>query len=457
MLKWKENIMNESPRIITRTRRVEEPQTDAFQFTSKDIPHVADVDLRAYRENAWAEFERQSLPTVREEAWRRTDIRGLKIGSFHLAGSEPAAKLTPVPNELLAPLADEEHGGEVVLTAVDAKSHLNPEVAEQGVIFTDWATAEKNHSALLAKLVGRIVHSDESKFAAMAASLAQTGIFLYVPRGVVVAQPLHSLLWGSGMDLAHVSHLLVWLEEGSSVTYVHEDASGDGLGGQVLHSGMVEIYVGAGAKLTFVELQSWGSNVWNFSNERARVERDGTLDWIFGAIGSHLTKNFTQLDLVGEGSTGRMSGFYFTDGNQHLDHDTQQNHLAKHTTSDLLFKGALEGDSRSVWQGMIYVAPGADKTDGYQANRNLVLSKNARADSIPGLEILADDVRCSHGATVGKVDQEQVFYLLSRGIPRHDAERLIVEGFFDPIMQRIPFEGVRQRFQTAIHNKMVAK
>ncbi|HEX7975820.1 MAG TPA: SufD family Fe-S cluster assembly protein, partial [Anaerolineales bacterium] len=183
-------------------------------------------------------------------------------------------------------------------------------------------------------------------------------------------------------------------------------------------------------------------------------ERDGNLDWIFGAVGSHLTKNFSDLDLVGQGATGRMSGFYFTDGVQHLDHDTQQNHLAQHTTSDLLFKGALRDRSRSVWQGMIYVAPGAQKTDGYQANRNLVLSSQARADSIPGLEILADDVRCTHGATVGKIDADQVFYLRSRGIPYNEAERLIVEGFFDPIMQRIPFEGVRARFQDAIIEKM---
>ncbi len=184
------------------------------------------------------------------------------------------------------------------------------------------------------------------------------------------------------------------------------------------------------------------------------MDRDAEVDWIFGALGSHLTKNFSDLNLVGQGSTGKMSGFFFTNGNQHLDHDTQQNHLAPNTTSDLLFKGALIGESRSVWQGMIYVAENASKTDGYQANRNLVLSEKARADSIPGLEILTDDVRCTHGATVGKLDPDQVFYLESRGIPRKEAEKLIVEGFFDPIMQRIPFEGVRKRFQNAIEQKM---
>jgi Fe-S cluster assembly protein SufD len=208
------------------------------------------------------------------------------------------------------------------------------------------------------------------------------------------------------------------------------------------------------ASLKFVELQSWGKNIWNFTHERIRVERDGSLDWIFGAIGSKVTKNFSELDLAGEGSTGRMSGFYFTDGTQHLDHDTQQNHLAPHTTSDLLFKGALKGKSRSVWQGMIYVAKGAEKTDGYQANRNVILDEGARADSIPGLEILADDVRCTHGATVGKLEEEPLFYLKSRGIPPKDAERLVVEGFFDPIMQRIPYEGVRERFHQAILEKM---
>jgi Fe-S cluster assembly protein SufD len=167
-----------------------------------------------------------------------------------------------------------------------------------------------------------------------------------------------------------------------------------------------------------------------------------------------LTKNFSELTLAGEGAEGRMSGFYFTDGVQHLDHDTQQNHLAPHTTSDLLFKGALTGRSRSVWQGMIYVAPGAQRTDGYQANRNLLLSRQARADSIPGLEILADDVRCTHGATVGRLEEEPLYYLMTRGIPRPDAERLVVYGFFGPIMSRIPFEGVRERFQRMIDDKL---
>jgi Fe-S cluster assembly protein SufD len=419
------------------------------------IPVFSDAGatfLRDYRLRAWETFERLPMPTVADEAWRRTDLRGLPAASF----SFPAVQRgdAPVPPELLQPLVGDAHGGQLILTPGASRLELAAELAAKGVIFTDLASAERQHPDILANILGQVVRPDEGKFAALAAALSSMGALVYVPRGIQVEQPLHTIFWGPGVNSAYFSHLLIWLEEGASLTYVHEAASPTESPGQTLHAGVAEIVVGAGASLRFVELQSWGEHVWNFSHERARVGRDATLDWVFGAVGSRLTKNFSDLDLIGEGATGRMSGFYFTDGVQHLDHDTQQNHLAPHTTSDLLFKGALKDHSRSVWQGMIYVAPGAQKTDGYQANRNLVLSPKARADSIPGLEILADDVRCTHGATVGKIDADQVFYLLSRGIPYADAERLIVEGFFDPIRQRIPFEGVRQRFQQAIVDKM---
>jgi len=445
--------MAETPRIVTRTRRVE-PETKNFQFTAGMIPAAETPVLQEYRSRAWEAFEKLPIPTPAEEAWRRTDIKGLKPELFRLPRPDEYMDLAPVPDDLLQPIADDPHGGEIVLLPGGSRVELRDEWSRQGVIFTDFRTAQDQHPGLLARLIGKVVRPDEGKFGALAAALAQDGVFLYVPKGVQVTQPLHSILWSPGVELAHLTHVLVWIEEGATATYIHEAASPTEAGGQTLHSGIVEIYVGEGANLRFVELQSLGENAWNFSHERAKVDREATFEWIFGAMGSRLTKNFSDLDLVGPGSVGKMSGFYFTDNNQHLDHDTQQNHLAPNTTSDLLFKGALQGQSRSVWQGMIYVAPGSLKTDGYQANRNLVLSSKARADSIPGLEILADDVRCTHGATVGKIDKDQVFYLMSRGIPEKEAERLVVEGFFDPIMQRIPFEGVRRRFQQAIHDKM---
>lgn len=449
--------MNETPHVVIRTRRPETPAAAQKEFTfTPDMIRLAGISesLRDYRQKAWDSFKNTAMPSINEEAWRRTDLRPMNPEAFRLPEENAYLDLTPAPAELLQPVTDSAHGGQVILMPGGSQINVDPELIAQGLIFTDLLTAEKQYPQVVEKIAGKIVNPQEGKFSGLAGALAQNGVLLYVPRGLKVTQPLHSLLWGPGTNLAHISHVMVYLDDNSSVTYVHEAASPSEESGQSLHAGIVEIYVGEGARLNFVELQSWGEHVWNMSHERARLGRDANLDWIFGAIGSHLTKNFSELDLAGEGSTGRMSGFYFTDNDQHLDHDTQQNHMAPHTTSDLLFKGALLGESRSVWQGMIYVAPGAMKTDGYQANRNLVLSKKARADSIPGLEILADDVRCTHGATVGKIDPNQTFYLLSRGIPKHEAERLIVEGFFDPIMQRIPFEGVRQRFQDAIHRKM---
>lgn len=441
--------------VISRSRR--SPSTEReFQFNRGMVAGLVREDtpefVRQYRFNGWDNYVHLAMPSTREEAWRRTDLRGFRPGDLRLPGE--AENFPSPPQTLLEPLVADQHGGQILMTPSGRQTMLDEELSNQGVVFCDLATAEKQHPELLKMIMGKVVQSGEGKFSALASAISRDGVLLYVPPGVQVEQPLHSVMWGPGVGLAYFTHLMVYVADGGSLTYVHEAASPTEIDGQTMHAGIVELHVGAGANLRFVELQSWGEHVWNFSHERARVERDGTLDWIFGAIGSHLTKNFSDLDLSGRGATGRMSGFYFTDGAQHLDHDTQQNHLAPDTTSDLLFKGALKDNSRSVWQGMIYVAPGAQRTDGYQANRNLVLSKSARADSIPGLEIMADDVRCTHGATVGKIDADQVFYLLSRGIPYDEAERLIVEGFFDPIMQRIPFEGVRARFQTAISEKM---
>jgi Fe-S cluster assembly protein SufD len=446
--------MEEKPRVVvTRTRRPEAAVSD-FAFIANTLP--LEGALKDFRLRARETYLRLAMPSVTEEAWRRTDLRGLPARTLRLPAPEAHRDLPRVPAKLLKPLVSRQHGGQVILLPGGSRTEIDPALVEQGVLFTDLHTAEREHPELIAKLAGQIVRPEEGKFAALASAFSQNGILLYVPKGVTVEHPLHSILWGPGAGLAHISHLLIWVDDGASVTYVHETASPDE-GNASMHAGSLEVRVGSGAALKFVELQSWGGNVWNFTHARAQVERDGNLDWIFGAVGSKLTKTFAEIDLAGEGASGRMSGFYFVDGSQHLDLDTQQNHLAPHTTSDLLYKGALKSASRTVWQGMIYVAPGAQKTDGYQANRNLVLSREARADSIPGLEILADDVRCTHGATVGKLEEEPLFYLKSRGIPQVEAEQLMVEGFFDPIMQRIPFEGVRERFRQVIHSKMSAQ
>lgn len=447
--------MANTPKIVThRKRPVEQAALADFRFSENDLPQLTDERLQSYHRSAWETYTTLPFPTLRDEPWRRTDIRGLETDQFQLA--EFTRDLPQPPASLLDPITTgAERAGQVICGLSESQRWLDEDVAAQGVVFMDFHEAEEQHPDLVNRLLGQVVSPAEDKFTALAAALAEDGVVLYVPRNVIVEKPLQSLYWGAGDHQAFINHLIIWLEEGAQVTFVHESASPDGKSGtQNLHDGIVEVYVGQNARLNFVELQSWGNNVWSFTRERARVMGNGTLEWIFGAMGTHLTKNFSDIDLIEEGATGRMSGFYFTSDHQHLDHDTQQNHMAPNTTSDLLYKGALMDHSRSVWQGMIYVAPGAMKTDGYQANRNLILSKGARADSIPGLEILADDVRCTHGATVGKIDESLLFYLLSRGIPRQEAEKLIVMGFFEPIMDRIPFEGVRDRFHDAIQDKM---
>lgn len=444
--------MQEKPRVVISKQHRSDSSRREISFSLTDIPAI-NSDFDAYREAAWSAYKTLPFPQTTDEAWRRTDLRHLPLSDVKIPRENAYQDLPDVPSDLLRPLVGETQGGHVTLLPGGSRIFLDDRLSQKGVIFTDFRTAMKEHADLLAGLLGKIVKPDEGKFSALASAFTHNGILLYIPKNVHVDSPFHSIFWGPGVGLAHFSHLLIFADDDSSATFVHEAASPDEKG-SAMHTGIVEILVGKNSELRFVELQSWGKHVWNFSHERARVLEHGRIDWIFGAVGSRLTKNFSDLDLVGEGAQGRMSGFYFADDIQHLDHDTQQNHFAPNTTSDLLYKGALKGRSRSVWQGMIYVAPGAQKTDGYQANRNIVLSEGAHADSIPGLEILADDVRCTHGATIGKLEQEPLFYLKSRGIPQPDAERLVVEGFFDPIMQRIPFEGVRSRFQQAIMRKM---
>ncbi len=440
------------------TKAVQQSRSDLrpFAFTRAQMPNIADNVLHAYRTSAWEAYEKLPFPKRTDEPWRRTDIRGLKTSQFTLPEPGGLQDGQPLPANCLNLMAkNEDIAGQITSGRAEPVRQVNPDLVEQGVIFQDFHSAEIEHPDLLGNLLGKIVRPDEDKFTALTAALAQDGVLLYVPKGIVVEMPFHSLYCGAGDAQAFLNHLVIWLEDGAQATFVHESTSPNTNGdGQLLHAGIVEIHVGQGAQLNFVELQSWGDHVWSFTRERAQVHQDGKLEWIVGAIGTHLTKNFADIELVEPGAACRMSGFYFTNGNQHLDHDTQQNHLARNTTSDLLFKGALVDKSRSVWQGMIYVAPGAVGTDGYQANRNLILSKGARADSIPGLEILADDVRCTHGATVGKIDENEMFYLLSRGIPRKEAEQLIITGFFAPIMDRIPFEGVQNRLAEAIQEKM---
>jgi Fe-S cluster assembly protein SufD len=275
---------------------------------------------------------------------------------------------------------------------------------------------------------------------------------LYVPRGVVIDQPLHMLsaLSAGSTDLGHS---LVILEEGAEATLLAETASlsEEGSG---LHCGAVELFVGPGARLRYVNLQNWSSGVWHFAHQKAIVERDGQLQWTIAALGSRLAKVNQHVELIGPGADVQVNGVMFTEGKQHLSYHTLQHHRAPHCKSDLLYKAALQDVSRTVWRGMIKVDRGALKTDGYQRNDNLILSDHARSDSIPGLEIEADDVRCTHGSTAGRVDDEQIFYARCRGLTRKEAIRMIVAGFFQQVFDRITIDSVREALGQVIGRRI---
>ncbi|MFQ6673107.1 MAG: Fe-S cluster assembly protein SufD, partial [Candidatus Tectimicrobiota bacterium] len=274
------------------------------------------------------------------------------------------------------------------------------------------------------------------------------GTFLYVPPGVVVDVPLQSLVHFRRGQVADSSHTLVVVGEQSQVTFIEELASSNG--GPGLHVGAVELFLDAGAQVRFGHVQAWGASVWNFALHRAHLGRDSQLQWISGLWGSRLSKVFQEVELQGRGGRAEMLGLLLGRGRQHLDYETFQDHQAPDCSSDLLYKGTFRGRARSVWRGMIRVAPGANGTDAYQINNNLLLDRRARADSIPGLEIEANEVRCTHGATAGQVDKEQLFYLKSRGVPSTVAQRIIVEGFFQQVFERIAVAPMERRLRKAL-------
>jgi Fe-S cluster assembly protein SufD len=243
------------------------------------------------------------------------------------------------------------------------------------------------------------------------------------------------------------------LEEGAEATLLSEYASPTEET-EGLHCGAIEILLKPGSVLRYVNLQNWGMGVWHFAHQKAIVERDASLQWTLGAMGARLAKVNQHVELAQPGAACQVNGTMFTEGKQHLSYNTLQHHRAPHCRSDFLYKAALQDKSRTVWRGLIKVDPGAVRTDGYQRNDNLLLSGNCRADSIPGLEIQADDVRCTHGSTSGRVDEELIFYACCRGFTRQEAIQMIVTGFFQQIYDRITIASVREALGRAIARRV---
>jgi Fe-S cluster assembly protein SufD len=377
------------------------------------------------------------VPDTTEEAWRFTDLRGFDPEAF---GGQNGHVGPPRPVMVERAMVELDTAG----TALVTEAGIEIERAPEGIRFEPLS---EDHPRLH-ELVGW-----DEKFAAHNAAVWTNGLLVEVPKGVVVEKPLYVRIANSLDSGSLFFRLLVVAEPESRFSVIEEYAS-ESPELAAYTNAAVELFVEQAARLEYVSIQNLSRETWHFASHHARVARDAELDWVAGGFGSKKGKVRIQNDLAGPGSTSRVTGAYFADGAQHLDYDTFQEHEAPSTTSDFAFKGALRDRASSVWRGMIRVEPDAQKTNAYQENRNLLLSAQAHADSIPGLEIMANDVRCTHGATVGQVDREQLFYLMARGLSRAEAERLIVRGFFSDILDRIELEPVRETLGAALEARI---
>ena len=384
------------------------------------------------------------------EEFKRVDLR-----VFNAAKFRPKAEAFD-STAISTLLSDKtEFGGSIAhVNGQSTFSQVSDEIKAQGVLFGELQTLLTSHRELLEPyFMKQAVRPDSDRFSAWHAAFWTGGTLLFVPRNVEVELPLHSLIAHSRDGVAEFSHTLIILEDGARATLLEETSSAsESIAG--LHVGCVELIVGRNANLRYVQLQNWNQNSWHFAHQAGIVGSNASLQWTVVGLGSKLSHIHQDINLNGRAATAEVNGVTFASDRQKISYYTQQHHQAQGTHSDLLYKEVLRDDARVIWRGMIKVDPAAQQTDGYQRSDALMLSDHARCDSIPGLEIEADDVRCTHGATTGRVDQDQIFYCMSRGISRKEAMHMIVEGFFQQVYDRIPVEVVRETLSRTVQGKL---
>jgi Fe-S cluster assembly protein SufD len=398
---------------------------------------------------AWQIFEALPMPSRQEEQWRRTDIGKLKLD-----------RLTPYTDsyagtvESPLQLGGANAGLITHRNSVTVERSLDETLSAQGVIFTDLETAVQEHPELVQTyFMTRAVPADYDKFTALNAALWSGGTFLHVPKNADIALPLRALYTLTAGGAGLFTHTLIVVEEGARVSFIEEYAS-QNIERQSLNAGVAEVFVKQAAEFTYVSLQDWMGDVYDISTQRALIDRDARLNWLVIGMGNGVTKTNIEAALQGAGASTQMLGILWGYGKQQTNYHTVQDHIAPNTTSDLLYKGALTDEAKSTFSGRIRVVKGAHGTDAYQANRNILLSDHSAAYPSPNLEIEANEVRCTHGATVGKVDTDQLFYLMSRGLQKDLATRIIVEGFFEDVLQREPVGSIRDELRDLITRKM---
>ncbi len=413
---------------------------------SRDEPAwVTDLRRRAFEI-----YQQKAATELDPEEWKRVNLRGFDPAAFEIqSAGKPAAEFDTLMHDRATFAGAVAH-----VDGTSTTTRVSDELVAQGVLFGDLSELVRDHREILEPhLMSGAVHPDTDRFAALHAAFWTGGTVLYVPRNVSLEEPLHSLIGLAAPGAAELSHTLIILEDGASATLLEETAStaADAPG---LHIGAVELLVGQGANLRYVQLQNWNQQTWHFAHQGGLVQRDGKLQWTVAALGAKLAHVHQDVVLQGRGAEAEVNGVTFATERQTLSYYTKQAHEAPHTRSDLLYKDVLRDRSRVIWRGMIRVEKDAQLTDGYQRNDSLVLTPTCRVDAIPGLEIEADDVRCTHGATAGRVDEEQIFYCMCRGMTEYEAMHMIVEGFFHGVYDRIPIEMVRETLSQAVEKKL---
>ena len=419
----------------------------------------APVWLSALRSGAAEELPGLAMPQFRgTPGWEFTEIPELDLDAFPTAQTADPSLVGSVVDD--APrVFDHLPEGTIRLTQVDhavvdepralADATAGPQAT---VLPLEVAAAE--HPELVERYLGKI-ETARTPFTARNDRDWTGGFFVHVPRGVQLEAPVLLTLIQDQAGRSVAPRTLIVLEDGASAeVWSQTTSSSPEL--EALVNGIVEIHVGQNARLRFVDVQDLSERSWIFGAQRATIERDGWLDWITLGLGSAKGKVFQETSLDGQGAHGRVTGGYATRGKQHLDFDTLQTHMAPNTTSDLAFRGVLAQKSHAVWRGMIKVDEQGQQTDAFQESRNLLLGRKAHADAIPGLEIAANDVRCTHAAAIAQIDPEQLFYLRSRGLGLNMARRLVIEGFLAELVTRFEEGPVREALGEILQRRMDA-
>jgi Fe-S cluster assembly protein SufD len=434
-------------------------QTLTTGFTEAALREIGARDgsdfVRGLRRDAFEQFAALPIPSHETEEWRYTDLSRFDLSTFVPCAEEPSAdNLDGVDPAVVAAAGEigERAGLAIQHNSTVVTSHVHPDEAARGVVFTSLDRALTEWPGLVEARLHAVVPTVRTKFAALHAAFRTGGTFVHVPAGVQVELPLQALTYVDRDDLAVFPHTLMVVDEGASLTFIDRYASPNL--GRVLSDAVVEIHAGPGADVRYVSIQEWGSGVSHLSVQRAVLGADAQLRSLAVAFGGSLSRTEVESVLAGPGAYSEMLGLYFAEGDQHFDFRSLQDHVEPNGTSHLLYKGVLTDRSRAVYSGWVHIRPGARRSDAFQTNRNIVLSEEAKADSIPNLEIENNDVRCGHAASVGPVDEDTMFYIQSRGIPPAEAQKLVVWGFFQEVLDRVALPEIRRGIEAAIATEL---